>query len=169
MWSNLTALSLSPLNLALRAALVYVAVLVLLRISGKKQIGQMGAVEFVTVLLISNAVQNSMNGGDNSLVGGLLLAATLIALSMAFARLSYWSRVFTTVFEGAPTLLIHEGALIAKSLRKELLTEREVHALLRKQGVHHIREVKNAILESDGTLSIVRYQDVGGAPADLAH
>src|SRR5437588_63745 len=67
MWQNFAQLSLSPLNFVLRATIVYLAVLILLRISGKKQVGQMGAIEFVTILLISNAVQNAMNGGDNSL------------------------------------------------------------------------------------------------------
>src|SRR4051795_5236297 len=103
MWQNLLDLSLSPINLIVRAAIVYLAVLILLRISGKKQLGQMGATEFVALLLISNAVQNSMNGGDNSLTGGLILAAVLIAMSWMISLLTFRSRRFSLFLEGSPT------------------------------------------------------------------
>src|SRR3954447_24735593 len=100
MLHNLLTLNLSPLNLMIRAMVVYLAVLILLRISGKRQLGQMGATEFVALLLISNAVQNSMNGGDNSLMGGLLLALVLIVTSTAISVLTFRSRFFERVFEG---------------------------------------------------------------------
>ena len=99
----------APGNLALRAVVVFLAVLVLLRLSGKRQLGQMGATEFVAILLISNAVQNSMNGGDNSLIGGLLLATVLVALSALISFLTYRYQSFSRIFEGTPTLLIHKG------------------------------------------------------------
>src|ERR1700729_1615030 len=119
MWNNLTNLSLSPLNLIVRAVIVYLSVVILLRISGKRQLGQMGATEFVAILLISNAVQNSMNGGGNSLVGGLLLPAVLIALSWLITTLTFRSRRFQVIFEGTPTLLIHKGEVVPKNLVKE--------------------------------------------------
>jgi len=143
-------------NLMLRAALVFLAVVALLRISGKRQIGQLSAIEFVVILLISNAVQNAMNGGDNSLTGGLVLAASLIALSMIFAWLTYRSKLLSRVLEGTPTLLIHGGKLIRRNLEREWLTESELRALLRKHGVQDFTEIDNAILEADGSLSITR-------------
>src|SRR3954468_24349143 len=109
MWENLFNFSVSPLNLAIRAVIVYLSVLLLLRISGKKQMGQLGATEFVAILLISNAVQNAMNGGDNSLGGGLVLAVVLILLSSLISFLTYRSRIFSAIFEGTPTLLVHKG------------------------------------------------------------
>lgn len=160
MWNDLMHFNLSPLNLIIRAVAVYITVLLLLRISGKKQVGQMGAAEFVSILLISNAVQNSMNGGDNSLVGGLLLAAVLILLTSAIVYFSYRSRTFERIFQGTPRLLIHNGASVEPSLKKELLTHEDLQILLRKQGVHSFKEVKSAILEADGTLSIIRYSDL---------
>ena len=156
MWQNLVDLSLSPVNLIVRAVVVYLAVLLLLRISGKRQMGQMGPTEFVAILLISNAVQNSMNGGDNSLLGGLLLAAVLVALSALISYLTYKSRVFSTIFEGTPTLLVHNGKLIHRHLARERMSESELRTLLRKQGVHNIGEVETAILESDGTFSVTK-------------
>ncbi len=149
----------APLNLVIRAVVVYLSILILLRIGGKRQLGQMGATEFVAILLISNAVQNAMNGGDNSLGGGLLLAVVLIALSTMISYLTFRSRLFSSVFEGTPTLLIHNGKLIEKHLKGERLSESELKTLLRKQGVHDINKIQNAILESDGTLSLTKLPD----------
>jgi len=158
MWNDLTHLSVAPFNLVIRASVVYVAVLVLLRIGGKRQLGQMGATEFVALLLISNAVQNSMNGGDNSLVGGLLLAVVLLALSWLISLATYKSRLASRIFEGTPTLLVHNGAAIEKHLSRERLTRGDLHSLLRKQGIHSLSEVRNAVLEADGTLSITKIE-----------
>jgi uncharacterized membrane protein YcaP (DUF421 family) len=146
-------------DLVLRAVVVYVSILVLLRVSGKRQLGQMGAGEFVAILLISNAVQNSMNGGDNSLVGGLLLATVIISLSAAYTYATYRSKFCSVLLEGTPRLMVHDGKPIARNFRKERLSMAEMTALLRKQGVHHISELKSAVLESDGTLSITRFRD----------
>jgi uncharacterized membrane protein YcaP (DUF421 family) len=146
----------TPWNLAFRAVAVYLVVLVLLRIGGKRQIGQMGATEFVAVLLISNAVQNSMNGGDNSLIGGLWLAAILIAMSTGISWLTYKSILFSHLFEGTPTLLVHHGKVITRNLRREMLTQRALREMLRHQGFRSLSEIKDVILEADGTLTIVR-------------
>lgn len=156
MWQHLFEFNLGPLDLIVRAVVVYLAVLLLLRISGKRQIGQMGPTEFVAVLLISNAVQNSMNGGDNSLVGGLVLATVLVGLSTLISYLTYKFEIFSTIFEGTPTLLVHKGKFVTKNLIKERMSETELRTLLRKQGIHHLTEIDTAVLESDGTLSLMR-------------
>ena len=160
MWQSLMHFDLSPLNLVIRAAVVYFSVLILLRISGKRQIGQMGATEFVSILLISNAVQNSMNGGDNSLSGGLLLASVLITLSILISYLTYKNDFFQKIFEGTPRLLIRDGKYIEKALQKEFLSKSEVAVLLRRQGIRKVTEVKVGILEADGTLSLIHYSDL---------
>lgn len=159
MWNNLFELSLPPANFIIRAFAVYLFVLILLRIGGKKQMGQMSATEFVAILLISNAVQNSMNGGDNSLLGGMILATALVFLSAVISYVTYKSRFFRSIFEGTPTLLIHNGKLIRKHMLKERLSESELRTLLRKQGVHNIHEIDTAILEADGTLSVIKKGD----------
>lgn len=144
------------LDLAVRAVVVYLTVLILLRIAGKRQMGQMGATEFVALLLISNAVQNSMNGGDNSLAGGIVLAAVLIVLSSLISYLTFRSKFFSGIFEGTPTLLVHRGKMIKKNLVRERMSEDELKVLLRKQGVHAIHQIETAILEADGTLTITK-------------
>lgn len=153
---DLFTLSVSPFDLILRGLAVYLIVLVLLRLAGKRQLGQMGATEFVAILLISNAVQNAMNGGDNSLVGGVLLAIVLVASSTMISYLTYKSRFFSAVFEGTPSLLVHKGKVLAKHLATERMSESELRTLLRKQGIHDLRDIETAILEADGTLSVTR-------------
>lgn len=152
--NSLFHLDVPLLNLFIRAIAVYIFILFLLRISGKRQMGQMTAIEFVAVLLISNAVQNSMNGGDNSLIGGLFLATILIGMSTLIAYLTYKSKLVSHIIEGTPSLLIHKGKLIPNNIKKELLSEGELKALLRKQGFHDMADIDVAILEADGTLSI---------------
>ena len=156
MWQSLTHMSLGTGEFILRAVAVYVFVLILLRLSGKRQMGQMGPTEFVAILLISNAVQNAMNGGDNSLSAGLILATTLIALSALISYLTFRSRFFSVLFEGTPTVLISKGHIIKKNLNKERMTESELRTLMRRQGVHSCTEVAVAILEPDGSFTIIR-------------
>jgi len=158
-------MSVSSLELVIRAAIVYIAVLVLLRLGGKRQMGQMTPTEFVAILLISNAVQNAMNGGDNSLTGGLLLAAVLIFLSWLISVLTFRYKKLQKIFEGAPTLLIHKGAILEKNLAKERMTHHELRTLLRKQGLHNIAEIQTAILEAEGTLSVTRMAESSASGA----
>ena len=158
--SQLWTVSFPTWQFVLRAVVVYIAVLILLRLGGKREIGQMGAGEFVAILLISNAVQNSMNGGDNSITGGLLLSVVIIALSVLVAYLTYKSKKLENLIQGAPTLLIHDGKAIQKNLHKELLSLRELKTILRRQGIHTFAEVAEAILESDGYVSVTRRSDL---------
>lgn len=147
-------------NLILRTVIVYIAVLMLLRLSGKRQVANLGTSELVALLLISNAVQNSMNGGDNSLTGGLVLAAVLMVMSFLLAALTYFSRDWERFIQGRPTLLIHHGVLQRHNLRRELLNVRELRAQLRKQGIQNLADVDEAVLESDGYISVVRKGDL---------
>jgi uncharacterized membrane protein YcaP (DUF421 family) len=143
-----------------RGTVVYLAVLLLLRIGGKRQVGQMGTGEFVAILLISNAVQNSMNGGDNSVTGGLILAAVIITLSFLEAYLTYKSHRWERILEGKPTLLVYQGKLIKANLEHEFLNLQELQIKLRHQGIHSLDEVDQAVLESDGQLSLIKKSDV---------
>ena len=155
-WHDMLHMTLPVSEFIIRAVVVYVAVLVLLRISGKREMGQMGATEFVAILLISNAVQNSMNGGDNSVTGGLILAVALIATSSLITYLTYKSKIARSLFEGTPTMLVHRGKILKANLRRERLNESDLKILLRKQGFHSLTEIETAILEADGQLSVFR-------------
>jgi uncharacterized membrane protein YcaP (DUF421 family) len=110
----------------------------------------------VALLLISNAVQNSMNGGDNSLTGGLILATVLISISSLISYLTFKSKRLEALIEGRPTLLVHNGDLLPRNLEKELINLREFKTKLRHQGIARIEDVAEAVLESDGSLSVIK-------------
>jgi uncharacterized membrane protein YcaP (DUF421 family) len=147
-------------HILLRAAVVYVFVLVLLRLSGKRQIGQMGAAEFVALLLVSNAVQNSMNGGDNSITAGLVLAAVIMGLSGAIGWLSYRSKRISDLVQGRPVMLVYKGALVHHNLARSRVALRELHVMLRHQGFEDLKGIHEAVLEANGTLSVVKTSDL---------
>jgi uncharacterized membrane protein YcaP (DUF421 family) len=147
-------------HILLRAAVVYVFVLSLLRLGGKRQIGQMGPAEFVALLLVSNAVQNSMNGGDNSVTAGLVLAGVIIALSSLIGWLSYRSKRLADFFQGKPSLLVYKGEIVARNLEKSRVAARELRVLLRHQGIDDIKGVHEAVLEANGTLSVIKTADL---------
>src|SRR5215831_9582865 len=106
----------------LRAVLVYAFLLLLLRLTGKRQVGQLAPFDLVLLLVLSNAVQNSMNGGDNSLIGGLISATTLVLLNGALGLATYRSKKLEDLIEGQPLVLIHNGKLYDRVMDQAKLT-----------------------------------------------
>lgn len=141
-------------ELVLRALATYAFLIVLLRLTGKRQIGQLAPFDLVLLLVLSNAVQNSINGGDNSLVGGFVSAIALVAANYTLSQLTYRSKRAAALIEGRPQVLIHNGHLYADVMRKEKLTQHELDAALRAAGVACIEHVHFAILENNGQISI---------------
>lgn len=146
-------------ELVLRAAVVYFFLLTLLRITGKRQVGQLSPFDLVLLLILSNAVQNSMNAGDNSLVGGLVSATVLIAINFAVGYLSYRSRKIEDIVEGRPQILIHDGVLFPEVMANARLTRHELEAALRQHGCTHYEEVRIAVLEDNGAISVIPFKD----------
>jgi uncharacterized membrane protein YcaP (DUF421 family) len=138
-----------------RTAAVYLAVFVGLRLVGKREMGQMTVFDLVVVLLISSAVQNAMVGRDTSLLGGILAAFVLLVVNrgVGFLRLrgGRWGRML----EGTPTVLVEDGEFIQPHLHKEGLDSTEVEMAIREHGLDSVAEVKLAVLETDGAISIV--------------
>ena len=145
----------SAVGIAFRTLIIYIVVLIGLRLSGKREIGQMTVFDLVVLLLIANSVQNAMVGPDTSLTGGILAAVVLLLVNTAIARLRLrWPRLRALV-EGTPTLLVLHGELIKAHLRKEEIDEETLLAALREHGVTKINEVEMAVLEIDGSISVV--------------
>jgi uncharacterized membrane protein YcaP (DUF421 family) len=145
----------SAWDIIVRTAAVYVVVLIGLRLSGKREIGQMTVFDLVVLLLIANAVQNAMVGPDTSLTGGVLAAAVLLVLNVAVARLRLrWPRLRRFV-EGSPTLLVLHGEVIPDHLRREGVDQETLEAALREHGVANLSGVEMAVLEIDGSISVV--------------
>lgn len=142
-------------ELVVRSAVVYAFLLVLLRITGKRQVGQLAPFDLVMLLVLSNAVQNSMNAGDNSLVGGLISASTLVVLNVIVGAATFRSKTLEALVEGRPEILIHNGKLNQKILNEARLTHHELNAALRQAGCVAVDEVQYAVLENNGSITIV--------------
>jgi len=142
-------------ELVLRAGIVYAFLLVLLRLTGKRQIGQLAPFDLVLLLVLSNAVQNSMNGGDNSVIGGLVSAATLVALNYSVGYATFRSRRLEALIEGRPQIIIHNGRVFEDVMRHAQLTHHELNAALRQAGCTCPEEVQTAVLENNGSISVV--------------
>ncbi len=137
-----------------RAVVVYGFLLLILRIGGKRQLGQLSPFDFVLVLVVSNALQNSMNGGDNSLVGGMISAAVLVALNAGLAWYSRKSRRAEHLLEGVPRVLVHNGKVFESVLRHENITRTELEAALRGAGALEASQVHVAMLEVTGQITV---------------
>lgn len=145
------------LLLVARAAIVYVFLGVALRVAGRRELAQMNAFDLVLLLILANAVQNSINAGDNSLGGGLISAATLLGLNFAVGEAAYRWRWFERLVLGKPLVLVREGKLVMRNLRRERITLEELRSALRKQNIDGVSKCKEAVLEPNGTLTAVRW------------
>ncbi len=153
-------------EIGIRAAAVYLAVVLGLRLSGKREIGQMTLFDLVLLLLLANAVQNAMVGPDTSLIGGILAAGVLLALNLAVASLRLRWQPLRALLEGMPTLLVLHGRVLERNLRQEGLDLELLEAALREHGITDIREVEMAVLEVDGSISVV---PAGGTTHRVRH
>jgi uncharacterized membrane protein YcaP (DUF421 family) len=148
-------LSVSISELILRSVIVYAFLLILLRLTGKRQVGQLAPFDLVLLLVLSNAVQNSMNGGDNSLIGGLVSASTLVLLNFVVSLATFKSKRLEALIEGRPQVLIHNGTLYDQVLYDAKLTRHELNAALRGAGCECVEDVRLAVLENNGSISVV--------------
>ncbi len=143
-------------EMVVRAAIVYAFLMLLLRLTGKRQVGQLAPFDLVLLLVLSNAVQNSMNAGDNSLVGGLISAATLIGVNYLVGLATFKSKKLEALVEGRPQVLIHNGRIFEEVLTGAQLTRHELDSALRDAGCASVKEVHMAVLENNGEISVVR-------------
>jgi uncharacterized membrane protein YcaP (DUF421 family) len=144
-----------PWDIALRTVAVYAVILIGLRLAGKRELGQMTVFDLVVLLLIANAVQNAMVGPDTSLMGGLLAAVILLLLNAMIARLRLRSPMLRRLVEGTPTLLVLRGEPIPDHLKREGIDQETLEAALREHGVENLSDVEMAVLEIDGSISVV--------------
>ena len=138
-----------------RAAIVYLMVLVFIRVSGKRHVGQMTPFDLVLFLLLSNAVQNAMNGGDNSITAGAILAATLIVVDLLIGWSTRRSRKLEKIIDGEAEILVHNGKLRPHALERAGLTHHELLAALRESDCGRIEDVHTAILETNGRITVL--------------
>lgn len=156
----------TALDIVLRTTIVYAVILVGLRLSGKREIGQITVFDLVVLLLLANAVQNAMVGPDTSVAGGVVAAFVLLAWSAIVVRARLRWPTLRRVLEGSPTLLVLHGRPLPEHLRHEGLDEETLEAALREHGISQLRDVEMAVLEVDGSISVV---PVGAGTKRVGH
>lgn len=139
----------------LRAILVYFLLLAMLRLAGKRTVGQFTPFDLLVVVLLGTAVQNSLIGEDVSLLGGLILAATLIGCNWLVGFATARSRTLDRLAEGSPVLLGRDGVLFADVLRRQNISRLDVDEALRSNGIARLAGVALVVLEVDGTITVV--------------
>ena len=139
----------------LRASAMYLLVMVLIRVSGKRAVGQFTPFDLVLLILIGNAVQNGINGGDNSMTGALIMATTLVALNYGVAWVTARNRRAEILVEGVPVVLARNGKLFKSVLLRVLVSTSDFDEALRLNGVESLDEVQLALLETNGSISVI--------------
>jgi len=155
------------IGILLRTAAIYLVVLIGVRLSGKREVGQMTPFDLTLLLLLSNAVQNAMTGPDTSVWGGVVAAGTLLIMNYLIAEVAGANRRFRKFVEGQPSLLIHDGKIISAHMAKEHVSADELHRALREHGIADYKDVALAVLEVDGSISCLKYDDL--APTAHTH
>ena len=153
-------LGVSAPELVLRCVAIYLALLLGFRLFGKREVGQMTLFDLVLVLLVANAVQPAMTGPDSSLTGGVIIILSLLIANFGVSLLDR-NAFFHRLFTPAPTLLVKEGKVEWRNLRREGVDRGELEMAVREHGVETIAEVQLAMLESDGSISVVGKDGAG--------
>lgn len=149
------------LEIVLRTSIIYTFLLIGVRIGGKREMGQMTPFDLVLLLTISNAVQNAMVGDNNTVTGGIAAASTLLAWNFVMGIIALRSVRARHLLEGTPTVLVAGGKIVAAGMRKERITMDDLEAATREHGISSVEEVDLAVMEVDGTISIIKYEDGG--------
>ena len=148
------------LQIVLRTGVIYLLVLIGVRLSGKREVGQMTPFDLTLLLLLSNSVQNAMTGPDTSLLGGAVAACTLLLLNYLVANVSGGNRRWRRLIEGEPSLLVHDGKVIDSHMAREHVSMDELNRALREHGISGCDQVALAVLEVDGSISCLKYDEI---------
>jgi uncharacterized membrane protein YcaP (DUF421 family) len=143
------------LDITIRSIAVYFFMIIALRIFGKKQLSQLNTADVILILLISNSVQNAMVGNNTSLYGGMVAALALFAINFTFKKVMSKSNFIKELVQDKPEILIHNGKIEFKTIDRLGITNDELQEAMREHGVEHYKEVKLAMFEIDGSISII--------------
>jgi uncharacterized membrane protein YcaP (DUF421 family) len=145
------------LRIILSSLIIYLFIIVAIRLFGKKELAQLSVIDLVFILLISNAVQNAMVLGDNSLVGGMIAAGTLFVVNYILKFLQYRFPQFSRALQGDAIMLVYKGKIIESHMRLAKITPNELLEAIREHGVGDVSKVDLAILEVDGNISVLSH------------
>lgn len=155
MWESMFLPEISIVEKMLRPLIVYLFLLISLRLAGKRELATLNAMDLIVLLTLSNTVQNSIIGPDNSLSGGLIGAATLLLVNYVVVRFLFSHPKVDQLVEGRATVLVEHGKLLHRAMARELITRPELESAAHKQGVPKLSQVDRAVLEPSGVISFV--------------
>jgi uncharacterized membrane protein YcaP (DUF421 family) len=142
-------------EVALRTAIVYLFLVIAIRVSGKREVGQLSVLELIVVLVISDAVQNSMIGDNTSIWGGIVAVVVLLGLDFILREISRRSKQARKALEGEPRLLVRDGRLLKRAVQEEGLEVDDIMTAIRAHGLARVEDVRMAVLETDGSISVI--------------
>jgi uncharacterized membrane protein YcaP (DUF421 family) len=155
-WSELFGVSISPLELFVRGSTIYWFIFLIFRVVLRREVGALGIADVLVIVLIADASQNAMAGEYRSITDGMVLISTIVFWNVVVDWAAYRSPRLSRLLEPAPLVLIDHGRMLRANMRREFLTPEELHSKLREKGVDDISQVKRAVLETDGEISVVR-------------
>jgi uncharacterized membrane protein YcaP (DUF421 family) len=155
MWHNMFVPELSVAEKILRPVLVYVVLVIVVRLAGRRELAKLNSFDLIVLLMLANTVQNATIGNDNSMVGGLIGVSALLLANYVVVRFLYRHPRVEHLLEGGPTVLIRDGRVIRRNLAREAISEEELMEAIRKQGLGAAMDVAEAVLETGGAISVV--------------
>lgn len=159
-WSDVWGLTVSPWELMLRGSVMYWFIFIAFRTLMRRDMGSIAVSDILFLMLVADAAQNAMAGEYRSVSDGMILVATLLTWNIAVDWLAYTSPVMRRLLSPRTILLVRNGAIIRPNLRKQFITEEELYAKLRENGIERIEDVKEAHMESDGSVSVLKRTSV---------
>ena len=162
-WAELFGLSISPLELFVRGSTIYWFIFLIFRVVLRREVGALGIADVLVIVLIADASQNAMAGEYRSITDGMVLISTIVFWNVLLDWAAYRSPHLARLLEAAPLVLIEHGRMLRTNMRREFVTPEELRSKLREKGVDDIAQVKRAVLETDGEISVIRLDD---APSD---
>jgi uncharacterized membrane protein YcaP (DUF421 family) len=168
-WHSLFVVQVPVLEKVLRTVLVYATILILFRLAGKRDLATLNMFDFVVLFLLSNVVQNAIIGNDTSLLGGIIGAATLVAVNAALNRLVATSDRAARILEGKPTTIIKNGQFLPGAAKRLSLRPTDVERAIRVQNGDDIKEVATGLMESNGQLVLtLKQEEQNASKGDIA-
>lgn len=158
-WKGMFIPTVSPLEIIIRGSVIYLGIFILLRVILKREKGGVATSDLLVLVLLADAAQNGMAGNYQSITNGLLLVATIIFWTYFLDFLAYHWPWLDKLIQSPPLLLVQDGKLQLKNMRKEMITRNELSAMLREQGVEDLSKVKRVLLENDGQISVIKQEE----------
>lgn len=155
-WAELFGFSLPPIEIIVRGTAMFWFLFIVFRFVVRRDVGAVGIADVLIIVIVADASQNGMAGDYESIGDGMLLVGTLIGWNVLLDWLSYRFSAVRRFAEPPPLMLVQDGRLLKRNMRRELLTEEELSSKLREQGVDALENVRQAYMESDGTISVIR-------------